>query len=298
MRVFVTGGTGFVGAAVVRDLLTSGHTVLALARSATSAATLRAMGADPHPGSLEDLAALRSAAARSDAVIHTAFDNAGVLLFRRNSRIERRALDAVGDVLAGTDRPLVAAGGFAPAIRSGPLVTEEDPASSSAGPLGRNVERTIMRLADRGVNASVVRMPIVHGDGDRFTLPRFIALARKHGESVYVGDGTNRVPAVHHRDAAAVFRLAAERAVPRARYHAVAEEGVPFRSVAEVIGRRLGVPAVGRSRGSAFLRLGVYAAYAGADGPASSNVTRDLLGWRPSGPALLADLDRPEYFDR
>ncbi|WP_331760275.1 SDR family oxidoreductase (plasmid) [Streptomyces sp. NBC_01471] len=296
MRVFVTGGTGFIGSAVVRDLIESGHEVLALARSEASAASLQAAGATAHPGSLEETERVRDGAAGSDAAIHTAFDNRSIARFPRNSRIERAALQAVAEVFAGTDRPLVAAGGFAPVITSGPVCTEDDPASPNVGPVGRNVERTIMGLAESGVNASIVRMPCVHGDGDRFTLPRFIELARKKGTSGYVGQGENRLPAVHHTDAARVFRLAVERGARAGRYHAVAEEGVPYRSIAEVIGRRLGVPAVSMSPLKARRHFGLYTAYAEGDGPASSTATRELLGWVPEGPGLLEDLDRPAYF--
>lgn len=296
MRVLLTGGTGFVGSAVVRDLLDAGHSVRALARSESSAATLKTAGAEPVLGALEDLAALRAAADAADAVVHTAFDNSGPVRFLRSSRVERAALEAIGAELDWSERPLVAAGGFLPVVAQGPLLTEADAASPKAGPLGRNVERTIMGLADGGVNASVVRMPVVHGDGDRFTLPRFIEAARRRRRSSYVGDGLNRLPAVHRDDAARVFRLAIERGVPRSRYHAVAEEGVPYRGIAEVIGRRLGVPVVSLSPGAARRHFGVFAAYAAGDGPASSAVTRELLGWHPNGPELLADLDRPEYF--
>ncbi len=296
MRVLLTGGTGFIGAAVLHDLIDSGHLVLALARSADSALRLKTAGAEPVAGSLEDVAALRDAARNVDAVIHTAFDNSSLIHFPRNSRIERAALQAFGDVFAGSDRPLVAAGGFAPVIAQGPVFTELDAASPTAGPVGRNVERTIMGLADDGVNASIVRMPVVHGDGDHFTIPRFIEAARKQGQSAYVGDGGNRLPAVHNVDAARVFRLAIERGVPGSRYHAVAEEGVPFKEIAEVIGRRLGVPAVSVSSHAARRHFGLYARYAEGDSPASSAITRELLGWQPGGPDLLTDLDRPEYF--
>lgn len=296
MRVLVTGGTGFIGSAVVADLVARGHTVLALARSSVAAGVLRAVGAEPLAGALDDLDVLRDGAGRTDAVVHTAFDNASLTRFPRNSRIERAALRAIGEVLSGSDRPIVAAGGFVPVIRSGTVYTEDDPASPRAGLMGRNVERTMMMLADGGVNASVVRLPVVHGDGDRFTMPRFIELARKHGASGYAGDGANRLPAVHHVDAARVFRLAIERAVPGSRYHAVAETGVPFRAIAEVIGRRLGVPAVSLGPVASRRRFGLFAAYAESDGPASSTVTRERLGWVPTGPSLLDDLDRPEYF--
>lgn len=245
---------------------------------------------------MDDLAAIRAGAARSDAVVHVAFDNSNLMRFPRNSRVERAALTAIGEVFAGGIRPIVAAGGFVPVIATGPVFVETDAASPATGPAGRNVERTIMKLAEAGVNASVVRLPVVHGDGDHFTLPRFIEAARKNRESGYVGDGANRLPAVHNLDAARVFRLAVERAVPGSRYHAVAEEGVPYLRIAEVIGRRLGVPAASLSPRGARKHFGLFAAYAETDGPASSAVTRDLLGWQPSGPSLLADLDRPQYF--
>ena len=297
MLVLVPGGTGFVGSAVVRDLIDAGHSVLSLSRSAASAAALDAAGAEPVAGSLRDVARLREATARVDAVVHTAFDNSSPIRLHRNARIERTALQAIADVLAGSSRPIVAAGGFAPVVADGPVITELDRASPKAGPMGRNVERTMMRLADAGVNASIVRLPVVHGDGDHFTMPRFIDLARKRGTSAYVGDGDNRLPAVHNLDAARVFRLAIERAVPRSRYHAVAEEGVTFRQIAEVLGRRLGVPTVSVSRPAALRHFGLYAGYARGDRPASSTITREQHGWRPGGPGLLADLDRPEYFE-
>ena len=297
MRVFVTGGTGFVGSAIVRDLLGAGHEVLALARSDASAAALRSAHADVHRGSLEDVDSLRAGADAADAVIHTAFDNSAIVRFPKNSKMERAGLQAIGALYAGSDRPIVAAGGLVPVVASGPVLTEADEASPNLGPVGRNVERTIMGLVDSGVNASIVRMPCVHGDGDRFTLPRFIELARKHGESGYVGTGSNLLPAVHNTDAAAIFRLAVERGVPGSRYHAVAEEGVPYKGIAEVIGRRLNVPAVSMSRLKARRHFGLYTAYAESDRPATSTVTRDQLGWEPAGPELLLDLDRAEYFN-
>lgn len=296
MRVFVTGGTGFIGTALVRDLIAAGHTVLGLARSEASAAALTAVGADAHRGSLEDLGALRAAATLTDGVIHTAFNNSSVLRFPWSSRIERSALRAIADVFAGSGKPLVVAGGFASVVRTGAAFTENDQSSRGSGPTGRNVDRTATRLAERGVNVSVVRLPCVHGTGDRFTVPRYIEIARRTGVSAYVGEGTNRWPAVHNVDAARVFRLAMEHGVAGARYHAVAEEGVPFKDVAEVIGRRLGLPVVGIPAKAARRHFGLYAAYAQGDGPAASVLTRERLGWHPEGPPLLADLDRPEYY--
>lgn len=295
MRVFVTGGTGFIGSAVVQELLAHGHSVVALARSERSAERLQSAGAEPARGALDDLSALQAAAEGSDALIHTAFDNASPLAMRRAAGVERAALHAVADVFRGSARPIVAAGGFAPVRATGPVLVETDPASPRGGALGRNVERTITALAERGVNASVVRLPIVHGDGDHFTMRRYIDIARRRGCSAYVGAGTNLLPAVHCRDAARVFRLAAERADAGARYHAVAEEGIEFRSIAAAIGegQRLPVVSVGRLR--AWQHFGLYAAYAAQDAPASSELTRAELGWAPVGTGLLEDLVGPAY---
>lgn len=296
MRIFVTGGTGFIGSAVVRELLDSGHEVLALARSDASAARLTAAGATPHAGSLEDLDALRAGASAADAVIHTAFDNSSVAGFLHNAKIERAALDAMAEVMVGTARPLVVAGGFAPVVATGPLLVETDVASQKAGPAGRNVERTIVELANRGVNASVVRMPAVHGPGDHFTVHRLIELARQHGVSGYAGQGANRLPAVYVADAARLFRLAAEHPGASPRYHAVGEPGVAFRDIAQAIARGLGVPAVGMSPLRARAYFKAFAGCAMSDRPASSELTQQLLGWTPTGPGLLDDLAGPDYF--
>ncbi|MCG7308582.1 NAD-dependent epimerase/dehydratase family protein [Brachybacterium sp. ACRRE] len=296
MKVLVTGGTGFIGAAVVHELREAGHQVLGLAHSQRSADALAAAGAEPVRGSLEDPAALHAAAGRADAAIHTAFDNASPLRMRRAARAERTALEAIAAAFSGSRRPLVAAGGFAPVRPVGPVITEDDSVADRAGLLGRNVERTLMCLAAAGTNASVVRLPCVHGEGDRFTLPHLIALARRHGRSSFACDGANRIPAVHHVDAARVFVGAVERAVPGSRYDAVAEEGVPFRAIAEAIGAGLDVPTVS-TRGLDTLRaFGAYTPYATGDRPASSAITRERLGWEPAGPGVLEDLARPEYF--
>jgi nucleoside-diphosphate-sugar epimerase len=295
MRVFVTGGTGFVGSAVVRDLIAAGHDVLALARSAASAEALQSLGATPHVGSLEDLDSLRTGAASCDGVIHTAFDNTDLSRFADNGAVERSALRAIGDVIAGSERPLVVAGGFASVVPIGPVLTEDDESLPGTGPLGRNVEAFARILAEDGVTTSVVRLPTVHGSGDRFTLPRYIAIARSTGRSAYV-PGTHRLPAVHQVDAAAVFRLAVERAEPGARYHAVGEEAVEFATIAEIVGRRLELPVVELTPTEAWGHFGLYGALAIGDTQATSDQTRARLGWQPSGPSLADDLDRPEYF--
>ncbi|WP_353940555.1 SDR family oxidoreductase [Streptomyces sp. HUAS MG91] len=295
MRVFVTGGTGFIGSAVVADLLAAGHEVLGLARSAASARALDAAGATPHLGSLEDVESLRTAAARTDGVVHTAFDTADLARFVEAGRVERTALEALGDVLAGSGRPLVVTAGFA-FLTPGSVATEEYTSTDPASPVGRAAEPLARSMAESGVCTSVVRLPCVHGTGDRFTVPRYIDVARRTGVSAYVGDGLNRWSAVHHTDAARVYRLALEKAVPGARYHAVAEEGVPFKEVARTIGRRLGLPVVSTPPEEADAHFGIDSYFAQADIPASSALTRERLGWEPTGPTLLADLDRDGYY--
>jgi nucleoside-diphosphate-sugar epimerase len=295
MKVFVTGASGFIGSAVVRELLETGHQVLGLARSDAAAARLAAIGAEVHHGSLDDLDSLRSGAAASDGVIHTAFIH-DFSDFARACEIDQQAIETLGEVLAGSDRPLVVAAGT-PALLPGHLVTEEDTADPHSARLPRRSEEAALELSSRGVRVSVVRLPrSVHGEGDHGFVPILISIARAKGVSAYPCDGSQRWPAVHRLDAAHLFRLALENAPAGSRLHGVADEGVPVREIADAIGRRLGVPVVSLPVEEVGSHFGFLGQIFSLDCPASSTLTQQRVGWHPVQPGLLADLDQHHYF--
>jgi nucleoside-diphosphate-sugar epimerase len=305
MRVLVTGASGWIGSAVVPELLGAGHQVVGLARSDASAAALGAAGAEVLTGDLDDLDNLKSAATASDGVIHLAFkhDIAFTGDFDRAVEADRRAIEAFGEALAGSDKPFVIASGVV-GVKFGGVATEEDGrdvdpvAAVGSGPLGRQANaQFVLSLADQGIRSSVLRLPpTTHGDGDNGFMATAVSIARDKGVSGYVGDGANRWPAVHRSDAARLFRLALEEAPAGSVLHAVDDEGVPIRDVAQVIGRHLDIPVVSITPEAAGEHFGWLGGFLAVDSPASSAITQELLGWHPTGPGLIEDLDKGHYF--
>ncbi|PRF29324.1 NAD-dependent dehydratase [Burkholderia multivorans] len=290
MRVFVTGATGFVGIPTVKELIAAGHRVLGLARSDEGEKSLAAIGADVHRGSLEDTESLRAGAAAADAVIHLGFVH-DWSNFAQSCEIDRRAIEALGAVLAGSDKLLIVTAGTAGLAAPGRLATEDDDVPPDF-PFPRVSEQTARSL--KGVRAAVVRLPQVHDTVRQGLLTYAVAVAREKGLSAYVGEGRNRWAAAHISDVARLYRLALEKNEAGAKYHAVAEEGVPMRDIAEAIGRALKVPVASLSAEEAPAHFGWLAAFAGHDLVASSEKTRKVLGWNPTGPGLIADLERIE----
>jgi nucleoside-diphosphate-sugar epimerase len=297
MRVFVTGASGFIGSAVVQELLGAGHDVVGLARSDSSADALGAAGAEVHRGDLDDLDSLRAGAEASEGVIHLAYVH-DFSKFEDNARVDQRAIEAIGEVLAGSDRPLVIANGTLMLTADGRPATEED-SGDPAARFGRRLnEQVLLGLADRGVRSASLRLPpTVHGKGDHGFVPMIIGVAREKGVSAYVGDGSNRWPAVHRLDAASLFQLALEQAPAGTVLHGVGEEGVPVREIAEVIGRHLDLPVASVSAEQAPEHFGFLGAFLGADSPASSSLTRARFGWQPAQPGLIEDLEQGHYFE-
>jgi nucleoside-diphosphate-sugar epimerase len=292
MRVFVTGATGFIGIPVVRELIAAGHKVLAMARSDEGAKSLDAIGADVHRGSIENLESLKIGATAADGVIHLAFIH-DFSKFGENCEKDQRAIEAMGSVLAGSKRPLIVTAGTGGLAAPGQVLTEDLNAPPDS-PFPRVSEQVAFAL--KGVNASVMRLPQVHDTVKQGLVTYLITVAREKGLSAYVGEGRNRWAAGHVSDAARLYRLVLEKGEPGAKYHAVGEEGVPMREIAEAIGRGLKVPVKSLSPEEAQAHFGWLAMFAGMDLPASSTRTQERLGWRPTGPGLIADLEKMRYF--
>jgi nucleoside-diphosphate-sugar epimerase len=293
MRVFVTGATGFIGTAMVKELIGAGHTVLGLTRSDAGAQTLKAAGAEVHRGDLEDLESLKSGAKQADGVIHLAF-NHDFSKFAANCETDRRAIEALGSAIVGTGRPLVITSGTAMTHTSGRPSTEEDEANSPVPRVAS--EQAAAALAAQGLNVTIVRLPQVHDPVKQGLITFLIGVAREKGVSAYVGDGSNRWPAVHITDCARLYRLVLEKGKAGLRYNAVAEEGVPLRQIAELIGRGLKLPVVSLSGDKVREHFGWLAEFVSFDIPASGKLTQERLGWRPTGPGMISDLEKMDFF--
>lgn len=292
MHVFVTGATGFVGSAVVQELIKAGHQVLGLARSDNNIEQLKKAGAEAHPGSLEDLESLKSGAASSDAVIHAGFIH-DFSKFKENCELDRRVIEAIGSVLVGTNKPFIITSGIA-LLPSGQVSDENDNPFPGMNPRIAT-EEAANKVKESGVNVSLVRLPpSVHGEGDHGFVPMIINMAREKGVSAYIGEGNNRWSTVHRLDTAVLYRLALEKGIS-ANYHAIAEEGIPFREIAEVIGKHLNIPVEGKTHDDAAQHFTWFLHFAGIDCPSSSKQTQEQLDWKPTQINLIEDINN-SYF--
>jgi nucleoside-diphosphate-sugar epimerase len=298
MRVFVTGATGFIGSRIVPELISTGHQVIGLARSDVGAQSLAAAGAQVQRGDLEDLESLRSGAAASDAVLHVAFRHFQHFRhdwtrFAENCEVDKLAIETIGAVLQGSSRPFIVTSGVG--VAQARAATEDDPPIPPSATYPRASEGTAIALLEHGVRASVMRLPQVHDTLKQGLITPLVAIARAKGVSAYVGNGHNRWPAAHVTDVAWLYRLALEKGTAGARYHAVAEEGVPLKDIATAIGHGLNVPVISISPEQAQEHFGFLGFFAGRDAQTSSAQTRAKLGWNPSGPDLLTDLGNMRY---
>ena len=293
MRIFVTRATGFIGSALVPELITAGHSVLGLTRSEAGAEALRAAGAEVLHGNIEDLDSLRNGAANSDGVVHLAF-NHDFSKFQKNCEDDRKAIEAIGEVLLGSNRPFVVTSGTAIAANIDGKPSTEDGPTAPWNPRAAS-EAAVKGLTARGVNTSVVRLAQIHDTRKQGLVPYITAVARQKRVSAYIGDGANRWPAAHVSDTAHLYHLAVEKAEPGAIYHAVGEEGISMKTIAEALGRGLKVPVISIKPEEVEAHFGWLAMFAGHDMPSSSAITQQKLNWKPTGPGLIADLDGMDY---
>jgi len=293
MRIFVTGATGFIGSALVPELIKAGHSVLGLTRSEAGAEALRAAGAEVLHGNIEDLDSLRNGAANSDGVVHLAF-NHDFSQFQKNCEDDRKAIEAIGEVLLGSNRPFVVTSGTAIAANIDGKPSTEDGPTAPWNPRAAS-EAAVKGLTARGVNTSVVRLAQIHDTRKQGLVPYITAVARHKRVSAYIGDGANRWPAAHVSDTAHLYHLAVEKAEPGAIYHAVGEEGISMKTIAEALGRGLKVPVISIKPEEVEAHFGWLSMFAGHDMPSSSTITQQKLNWKPTGPGLIADLDGMDY---